>query len=132
MLSVPSLVKYTFSCSAGFSGILFAFVVIESKFGAAESRNLCGINVPAMLYPWVILIGTYLIMSNISFIGHLSGIFTGLIYIFGGISWMTPTNNMIAKFEYYLPLDYLRSYVRVPDRDIIPSFCFNMYFFKLI
>jgi rhomboid domain-containing protein 1 len=71
--------------SLGFSGSLFHLLVLECKLNPTLSRNIFGmINVQSKFYPYALLVLIQVIMPNISFLGHLSGIFVGSLQIFWG------------------------------------------------
>ena len=68
--------------AVGYSGILFTYSLIESWHATVQSRSLCGvINVPTKVYPIILLMLLSVIVPSISFMGHLCGIFAGLIMI---------------------------------------------------
>ncbi|KAG6526233.1 hypothetical protein ZIOFF_016215 [Zingiber officinale] len=65
-------------CAIGFSGILFAMIVIETSLSGVQSRSVFGLfNVPAKWYAWILLILFQFLASNVSFLGHLCGILSG-------------------------------------------------------
>lgn len=87
------------SCAAGFSGVLFGMIVLESMLGnTSGSRSVFGlVAVPSWAYPWSVSLSTpracsdvlsflrvsmvaiQLLMPGVSFVGHLSGAFIGLL-----------------------------------------------------
>jgi len=80
-------------CSIGYSGILFAMMVVDlpQNPSSDSTRSIFGvIRVPVMWYPWVLLIVLQLFFSSISFLGHLSGILVGYAYRFGWLEWVIP------------------------------------------
>ena len=72
-----------FSCVAGFSGVLFAVLVLEVRLSKNKRQSIYGMcSVPRSAYPWLLLIGCQVMtLQNVSFIGHLSGIITGYMCI---------------------------------------------------
>jgi membrane associated rhomboid family serine protease len=88
-------------CSVGFSGVLFGLVVLETKLGdATQPRSLFGVcNVPAAAYPWALLILLQILMPGISFIGHLTGLLCGILYVFGFLPWCSLKLAWIQAIE---------------------------------
>lgn len=97
------IVGQIFACGAGFSGVLFAYMVISGFIYDRESQSLFGFfSVPAKVYPWVLLVISQFIMPGVSFIGHLCGMISGYIYIFFFYDknyW----NNFNTKLDSLLP-----------------------------
>jgi rhomboid domain-containing protein 1 len=109
-------------CSVGFSGVLFSLVVLQTKISAHSHQNLFGFfSVPSHLYPWALLFLLQLIFPGISFLGHLSGLLVGFIYVSGALQWLSPSRAWISQFESrYLPLLTVRSsYVQCPAESLI-------------
>lgn len=72
--------SYYSTCAVGFSGVLFALkVVLNSRTPGSEA--VYGIRVPAKWVCWVELVAVSLLTPNVSFLGHLAGILTGLGYL---------------------------------------------------
>ena len=81
--------SWLFSSAVGFSGVLFHFAVLESYHTRIPVRSVFGFcNVPSKIYPWVLLVLLQVMLPNISFIGHLSGILVGILQVFGFIDRM--------------------------------------------
>ncbi|KAL2635218.1 hypothetical protein R1flu_006697 [Riccia fluitans] len=71
-------------CGIGFSGVIFALIVIETSVSGTQTRSIFGFfTVPAKLYPWALLFLFQLLMPSVSLLGHLSGILSGFAYTFG-------------------------------------------------
>lgn len=63
------------SCAIGFSGVIFGLIVIEMAQSGASSISIFGfVSIPPLVYPWVLLLLCQILMPNVSFWGHLSGI----------------------------------------------------------
>ena len=70
--------------SLGFSGVLFHLTVLQSYRFSNSTRDILGfIRVSSTVYPWVLLFGIQIILPNISFLGHLSGILVGISQVYG-------------------------------------------------
>ena len=73
---------------AGYSGVLFGWMMIYAMEDPRGSTSIFGLPVPSLLLPFVYLFGTQLLIRNVSFIGHLSGIVIGLLISLGLVRWM--------------------------------------------
>jgi membrane associated rhomboid family serine protease len=82
MLRLPNYGTLYNNYSVGLGGALFALKVVECSI-AQGTVSLHGIiDVPARLYPWLMLI-LMQALPNTSFVGHLSGLIAGYAYTFG-------------------------------------------------
>jgi rhomboid domain-containing protein 1 len=70
-------------CAAGFSGVLFALKVVLNDMDPTGMQYIMGLPVPSRLVCWAELILIHVMVPNASFLGHLSGIIAGLMYIMG-------------------------------------------------
>nr|AIY60714.1 rhomboid protein Lonja_RBL15 [Lonicera japonica] len=87
-------------CAIGFSGILFSMIVIETSLSGAQSRSVFGLfNVPAKWYPWLLLVVFQLLMTNVSLLGHLSGILSGFAYTYGLFNILIPGTSFYSAIE---------------------------------
>ncbi|KAL6496401.1 Rhomboid-like protein 15 [Orobanche gracilis] len=87
-------------CSLGFSGILFSMIVIETSLNGVQSRSFFGLfNVPAKWYVWILLLVFQLLMTNVSFLGHLCGILSGYAYTFGLFNVLIPGTSFYSSIE---------------------------------
>ncbi|EFJ27952.1 hypothetical protein SELMODRAFT_147697 [Selaginella moellendorffii] len=87
-------------CQIGFSGILFAMIVIEGSLYTGQNRSIFGLfNVPAKWYPWVLLIIFQMIMPRVSLLGHLSGILSGFAYSYGLFNVLMLSQATYTKIE---------------------------------
>lgn len=72
------------NCVAGFSGVIFGLKVIlnaNPRYGQTATR-IFGLPFPGGAAPWTELFMVAAVMPNSSFLGHLCGIFAGLLYIY--------------------------------------------------
>jgi len=68
----------------GFSGVLFMYAILEAYHTRAESQSFFGMcNVPARMFPFVLLVAIQLLMPGISWCGHVSGVIVGLLTVYG-------------------------------------------------
>ncbi|KAM0053267.1 putative serine endopeptidase [Helianthus debilis subsp. tardiflorus] len=87
-------------CAIGFSGVLFSMIVIETSLSGVQSRSVFGLfNVPAKLYPWMLLVLFQLLMTNISLLGHLCGILSGFAYTYGLFNFIIPGSSFFSGIE---------------------------------
>ncbi|CAH9089069.1 unnamed protein product [Cuscuta epithymum] len=95
--SYPDLL---YECAIGFSGILFSMIVIETSLSGIQSRSVFGLfNVPAKWYALVLLVVFELLMPNVSFLGHLSGILSGFAYTNGFFNILIPDTSRFSSIE---------------------------------
>ncbi|XP_041353088.1 rhomboid-related protein 4-like [Gigantopelta aegis] len=81
--------RYSTSCAIGFSGVLFAMKVLTTHYTPSGLHYAFGfIPVPSRWIYWVELILISMVYPNASFIGHLSGILVGLLYVHGPLKLM--------------------------------------------
>jgi membrane associated rhomboid family serine protease len=72
-------------CCVGFSGILFAYkVVLDAGDPAGGWRSLMGFQVPVAWAAWGELFIASLLNPRASFVGHLSGIAAGYVWLLCG------------------------------------------------
>lgn len=87
-------------CAIGFSGVLFSMIVMETSLSGVQSRSVFGLfNVPAKWYVWILLVVFQLLMTNVSFLGHLCGILSGFAYTYGLFNILMPGANFFSAIE---------------------------------
>jgi len=87
-------------CSIGFSGVIFAMIVIETSLSGVQSRSVFGLfNVPAKWYAWILLVLFQFLASNVSLLGHLCGILSGFAYTHGLFNYLLPGPSFYSKIE---------------------------------
>lgn len=79
-LAVSALPNNYTSCVVGFSSVLFALKVILTHNAPGWSR-IWGISIPTKYSAWLELVGAQLLIPNVSFWGHVSGIVAGLLHV---------------------------------------------------
>lgn len=95
MLTIPT-------AAVGYSGVLFTYATLETYHSNVPTRSIFGLfNVPAKLYPWVLLVVLSLMLPGISFLGHLSGILVGIFFVAGGASYLLPSMEFQREVEQY-------------------------------
>jgi membrane associated rhomboid family serine protease len=91
---------FFYGYSVGFSGVLFALIVIDVSGPDPGHRAVFGLFVvPAWLYPWVMLVVMQLIMRRVSFLGHLAGIAVGYAYGCGLFRFVVPSSAWFGDVE---------------------------------
>ncbi|XP_072111189.1 rhomboid-related protein 4 [Mobula birostris] len=75
--------NYKMQCAVGFSGVLFALKVLNGYYNPGGVSYVMGIPVQQQYACWAELVAIHLIAPRSSFVGHLSGIIVGLLYIKG-------------------------------------------------
>uniref|UniRef100_A0A7S0RWB4 UBA domain-containing protein n=1 Tax=Pyramimonas obovata TaxID=1411642 RepID=A0A7S0RWB4_9CHLO len=87
-------------CSIGLSGVIFGLIVVDTSMSGLQSRSIFGLfSVPAKYYPWALLVLFQLLMPNVSFMGHLSGLLVGLAYIHGMLQWIILGPRSLQFFD---------------------------------
>eukprot|EP01080_Neovahlkampfia_damariscottae_P007554 gene7554-11877_t len=123
--------QIVYTCGAGFSGILFAYMAISNKVFQVERESVFGLfSIPAAIYPWLLLILLQFIFPNVSLMGHLSGLIAGYIYAYGflGRKWW---GVVLSKAETIVPtkIRHLEYFItknpELSDESIWNSFRFS-------
>ncbi|CAM0875667.1 unnamed protein product [Alopecurus aequalis] len=87
-------------CSIGYSGVIFSMIVIETSLSGVQYRSIFGLfNVPAKWYAWILLILFQFLASNVSLLGHLSGILSGFAYTYGLFNYLLPGPSFYSNIE---------------------------------
>jgi len=87
-------------CAVGFSGVIFGLIPLDVRASGGAQRSIFGLfNVPALYYPWVLLLLWQLLVPQSSFLGHLSGLAIGQLYAMGLLKLITPSNDTVQSFE---------------------------------
>lgn len=96
--------------SVGFSGVIFHLSVMECNMTPHRTRSVFGfLTVPAYLYPWALLVVLQVVMPNLSFVGHLSGILTGALQSYGVLDILFVSDNYLQEMEKWSSLRLLTS-----------------------
>ena len=86
------------SSAVGFSGVLFAYAIIECFHTTQTTRSLFGaVNVPARVYPFILLVILQVALPGISFAGHLAGVIVGLFAISGLLAPFMPSPGWLLS-----------------------------------
>ena len=94
--------------SVGYSGVLFTYVVIQTKLTRRETQSFFGcFEVPSWIYPWILLIALSLLMSNVSFVGHMCGIVLGIAYLRGWLGPLMAKGSWVLEIEQHPRLAWL-------------------------
>jgi len=92
--------EYTFQCNVGLSSVIFGLLTISCYQSPNSNRSIFGFfSVPAKIYPWALLVILQFIMPGISFLGHLSGILSGVLYVYGYLNIFLLSNATLSKIE---------------------------------
>lgn len=107
LLLDPFFPQYAFpsSCAIGFSGVLFALnTILPYVLVQPEQSDVYGFRVPTKYVTIVELALISLLLPNVSFLGHLSGIIVGFMYI-------------SRKFDFWFQMPFL---LLAPDPGVEP------------
>lgn len=87
-------------CAVGFSGVIFGLIPLDVRASGGAQRSIFGLfTVPALYYPWVLLVLWQLLVPQSSFLGHLSGLAIGQLYTMGVFKLITPSNETVQSWE---------------------------------
>eukprot|EP00698_Gefionella_okellyi_P022489 TRINITY_DN7463_c0_g4_i2.p1 TRINITY_DN7463_c0_g4~~TRINITY_DN7463_c0_g4_i2.p1 ORF type:complete len:297 (+),score=36.94 TRINITY_DN7463_c0_g4_i2:28-891(+) len=92
--------SFYYDCSAGLSAVIFALLVIYANSSANQQFSIFGFfQVPAKIYPWVLLLVIQLLMPGVSLLGHLSGILVGYLYTSPVGEYITLSDDRIISLQ---------------------------------
>ncbi len=109
--------------SLGFSGVLFHLLVIQCAMNSSYTHSVFGLfQVSSKMYPWVLLVMIQLIMPNVSFMGHLSGIVVGQLHISGYFSKIVPSCHLLRCMDEWSVVQRILmtnqdNYIKTPFSD---------------
>ena len=92
---------------AGYSGVLFGWLMIYAMQHPLGSTSVFGLAVPNLVLPFVYLFGTQLLIRRVSFIGHLSGLIIGLLIHLGLCRWWD--HYLLLTALIWLPIAFVWS-----------------------
>ncbi|GIQ80726.1 hypothetical protein KIPB_001565 [Kipferlia bialata] len=76
-----SINTFFYECAVGYSGVLFAFVVVDIRDAGIQTIPFCFLfNIPGWLYPFILLLFVQLMMMQVSLISHCLGILVGYMW----------------------------------------------------
>lgn len=88
------------SHGVGFSGTLFHLLVIQCNLNSSTSHSVFGVfQVSSKFYPWVLLCLIQIIIPNVSFLGHFSGILVGQLHTMGIFNCMLPSPQLLRSMD---------------------------------
>ena len=118
LLGIQSLM---YGHSVGFSGVLFHLCVIQAYRHPNATRSLFGFfSVSSTVYPWVLLIALQIIIPNVSFLGHLSGILVGTLQVYGLLDILLPSHEyriQCDQMDFIRPATSQPNYIKTPIDD---------------
>ena len=91
---------YINECAVGFSGVIFSLVVLDTAFSNIRQRDVFGLFVVnAYMYPFALIAIVQMLAPNSSFLGHLSGVVVGSLYVKGYLNKMIPSSRLVDRIE---------------------------------
>eukprot|EP00485_Elphidium_margaritaceum_P008420 CAMPEP_0202695160 /NCGR_PEP_ID=MMETSP1385-20130828/8828_1 /ASSEMBLY_ACC=CAM_ASM_000861 /TAXON_ID=933848 /ORGANISM="Elphidium margaritaceum" /LENGTH=177 /DNA_ID=CAMNT_0049351135 /DNA_START=382 /DNA_END=915 /DNA_ORIENTATION=- len=113
-------------CGIGFSGILFAYFMVYTKLIPSEEMSVFGIKCRKWMIPFIqLLVLSFLLRA--SFIGHLSGIIAGYLYIAGVPGFFAQRHLFIKYVEHMNIMQCITNrsdYYASPQQPLINVFNF--------
>jgi len=73
-------IPWNSECTIGFSSVLFALKAVLNS-NSSNLTNVYGVLLPARYAAWAELLLIQMIVPKVSFLGNISGIFAGLLYL---------------------------------------------------
>jgi len=102
--------------------VIFGLAVMESFLGSSPTRTVLCLAVPRRWYPWVLLVVLQMLIPNISFVGHLSGLLVGFMLVTGLLQSCTfPSDERLLRVENAQWWSWVRkrpSYVLMPASSV--------------
>jgi len=97
--------------AVGFSGIIFTLAVVESYRSLTPTRSIFGfVQVPTRIYPWALMIVLQVMVPQISFMGHFSGLLVGVFYSYNCLTFAMPSVLFTQEMEDWRILSWLTSW----------------------
>lgn len=88
------------SCAVGFSGVIFALKVVTTHIQPEGTTMVMGLlPVSSRLACWVELVIISVLFPNVSFVGHLSGILVGVMYVTGPLKYIMDIPLSLVNFN---------------------------------
>lgn len=96
-------------------------IVLESYRNPNASHSIFGIiTLSSKVYPWAMLFVIQFLLPNISFLGHLSGILTGLLQLNGYLKYTIPSPDSLRTYDDLEGLTFITNcpnFVDTPTND---------------
>ncbi len=112
--------------SLGFSGVLFHLATIECYRSPDSLRSIFGImQVSSKFYPWALLFLTQILLPQVSFLGHLAGIISGISQSSGHLNAIMPSASFLRLCDDSQRLHWItsrESYVRTASNEAYSMF----------
>eukprot|EP00899_Mesostigma_viride_P023572 jgi/Mesvir1/439/Mv11318-RA.2 len=100
LASVTGHPGWAAECAVGFSGIIFALLVVDTAMSGVSHRSIFGFfQVPAKWYPWALLVFFQLLVPRASAMGHLAGLLLGEAYVRGYLNRLLLSQARVTKIE---------------------------------
>ncbi len=124
MAKLADMEELNHDCVVGFSGVLFALKYIQSQRSPDEMERILSFQVPNRYVTWVELLIIHLVVPNSSLLGHLCGIFAGILYEHWQFLRETLSNILSGAFPTTVlpvPPSYTYASCRAGDRHVSSS-----------
>lgn len=89
--------SYCKQCAIGFSGVLFGLKVVAQHLEGSSADRVFGVS-----GTWSVLLELVLIQMlapRSSLLGHLAGVATGVLYVYGPLRWLTDLISVAIGIE---------------------------------
>ena len=83
-------------------------------------------SVPRKWYAIIYLILMSVLIPGVSFIGHLCGILSGSLFVFGYLNWAIPMHCLVAMEKGFIGsvLKKSNAFVYIPEQSVMSRFIF--------
>ena len=83
-------------------------------------------SVPRKWYAIVYLILMSVLIPGVSFIGHLCGILSGYLFVFGYLNWLIPMHCLVAleRSSVCSVMKKSSAFVYIPEQSVMSRFIF--------
>ncbi|KAI3434702.1 hypothetical protein D9Q98_002764 [Chlorella vulgaris] len=98
LAGIPSL-DFMHQCAVGFSGVLFGLLLVDAHLHGGARSLFGAFTLPAKLYPWLLLV-LWQLVPHVSFLGHLSGLLVGQLYVMQLLRWALPSSSTYQRIEH--------------------------------
>eukprot|EP00871_Galdieria_phlegrea_P005236 jgi/Galph1/5713/GphlegSOOS_G4369.1 len=86
-----------FECPLGISNVIFALLVIYFSVFDYTMEAFGYLHIPSWTFPWLLLIVCQAMVPTVSFVGHLSGVVAGVLFVHQ--ICIIPNSRVLLKVE---------------------------------
>ena len=130
--------SFLYVAAAGFSGVIFSLLLVMTYVIDVETLSYISLlRFPQNL--WSVFCSSEMVRNRlphsdvmsvlipgVSFIGHLCGILSGYLFVFGYLNWIIPMHCLVAMEKSFLGslLKKSSAFVYIPEQSVMSRFIF--------